>query len=169
MKKAKSFVLSAILTGSFFWAACNPQAASDDTTSAPGEASASEASEEVEREEWLTDFEQAVALADEQEKTVFVNFTGSDWCPPCMILRREVFDTKAFNEYAAENLVLLEIDFPREKEQSPELVDQNQKLQEQFQIEAFPTLVLLNEEGEEMKRGGYRPGGPRVIIEWIEG
>jgi thiol:disulfide interchange protein len=123
----------------------------------------------VEPAAWLTDYEEALKRAGEERKPVLINFTGSDWCPPCMALHREVFATAEFNRFAAENLILLEIDFPRAKQQPAEVIHQNHRLQQKYEIEGFPTIVLLSPQGEETRRGGYRRGGPRPFIRWVEG
>src|SRR5947209_17010939 len=78
--------------------------------------------------EWLTDFKKAQEAARTTHKPLLIEFTGSDWCPPCIMLRRDVFSSKQFQEYAAKTFVLLELDFPRRKEQPRELTMQNQEL-----------------------------------------
>ena len=116
---------------------------------------------------WLTDYPQALKVAAEQKKPVLLDFTGSDWCPPCKQLKRTVFDTDEFARYARERLVLVELDFPRSKQQPSELAAQNQRLQKQYAIEGYPTLILLSPEGKEIKRTvGFMDGGPKAFIQW---
>lgn len=116
---------------------------------------------------WLTDYPQALKVAAEKKKPVLLDFTGSDWCPPCKQLKRTVFDTDEFARYAREHLVLVEVDFPRSKPQSSELAAQNQRLQKQYSIEGYPTLILLSPEGKEIKRSvGFSGGGPKAFIQW---
>lgn len=118
---------------------------------------------------WLTDFEKSKTIAAETDRLILVNFTGSDWCPPCMQLKKDVFSTDDFATYASENLVLLELDFPRQKQQPEDLKRQNQKLAGEFDVAGFPTLVLLNPDGEEVKRFvGYLPGGPAKFMAWVD-
>ena len=88
---------------------------------------------------WLTNFETAQARARSEKKLLLIEFTGSDWCPPCIMLGRQVFSQPEFKDYAAQHLVLLEVDFPRMKELSPEQRAANAKLAEQFGIDGFPT------------------------------
>ena len=64
---------------------------------------------------WTSDFDEARALATKHEKLILLNFSGSDWCLPCMRLRKDVFETQEFRAYASENLVLVNADFPRQK------------------------------------------------------
>ena len=117
---------------------------------------------------WSTDYKAALATAAKEHKKVLLDFTGSDWCGWCIRLKRETFDQPAFKEYADKNLVLVEIDFPRGKEQSPEVKKQNDTLQQQYQVQGFPTLVLLSPEGKVIKQeSGYVPGGPKGFIEWV--
>jgi thiol-disulfide isomerase/thioredoxin len=93
---------------------------------------------------------------------LLVDFTGSDWCGWCIKLNREVFSKPEFQEYANKNLVLLEIDFPRSKTQSDTVKKQNEELATQYQIQGFPTVVVLNEEGRKVGelatwKAGRRP------------
>jgi thiol:disulfide interchange protein len=173
MNFAKVSILSLLLLGILIWAGCEGPPSSGGSVTIAGVPESAEpgepAAESAAPAEWLTSYEEALAKAGEQNRTILINFTGSDWCPPCMALEREVFSTSQFEEYAAQHLVLLEIDFPYGKEQSNELVGQNHGLQQKYGIQGFPTIVLLNPKGEEVKRGGYRPGGARVFIGWLEG
>ena len=69
---------------------------------------------------WLTSYEQAQKEAQSKKKLLLMDFTGSDWCGWCIMLDKEVFSKKEFQEYASKNLVLLELDFPRMKKMPPE-------------------------------------------------
>jgi protein disulfide-isomerase len=118
---------------------------------------------------WLTDLPKAQATAKAEQKLVFVNFTGSDWCSYCKKLDKEVFQTPEFAEYARKNLVLVELDFPNRKPQSAALKEANRKLQGQYKVEGFPTLVVLNGAGKEVGREvGYGGGGPRPLLAKLE-
>lgn len=116
---------------------------------------------------WLTDYEVAKKQATEENKTILMDFTGSDWCGFCIQLHEEVFSLPEFKDYAKENLVLLELDFPRGKRLSPDLVAQNEKLQEEFKVQGFPTILLLDGEGRPFGRTGYQAGGPTAYIEHL--
>jgi protein disulfide-isomerase len=118
---------------------------------------------------WLHDYEAAKKQAKAEDKPIFINFTGTDWCGWCIKLEKEVFSKKEFQEYAKDHLVLVEVDFPRKKEQSAELKAQNKKLDKQFKIEGYPTLFLLDAEGKKLSGDvGYRKGGPAAYVEHLK-
>src|SRR6266478_493957 len=100
--------------------------------------------------QWLTDVPKAVAKAKAENKLVMLDFTGSDWCGWCIKLGNEVFSKAEFAEYAKKNLVLVEVDFPRRKEQSNDLKKANQALQDKYKIEGYPTIIVLNKTGDKV-------------------
>jgi protein disulfide-isomerase len=118
--------------------------------------------------EWLEDFGAAKAKAQAENKLLLIDFTGSDWCPPCKMLSSEVFSRPEFSEYAARNLVLLEVDFPRMKKQSDDQKVANQMLARQFGIEGFPTIVIIDSKGKILGHLGYMRGGAARFIAEIE-
>ena len=113
---------------------------------------------------WQTDLSKAQEQARKEHKTVLANFTGSDWCPWCIKLKNEVFAQPDFATYAAKNLVLVEIDFPRRKAQSAELKATNQALQKKYKIQGFPTVVVFNSQGKRLGDLGYTEGGPKAFL-----
>ena len=117
---------------------------------------------------WMTDFEAAQAKAKAENKPMLLDFTGSDWCGWCIKLDKEVFGKAAFKDYAAAELVLVELDFPRGKEQSAELKAQNEKLAKQYGIRGFPTILVLSPEGELIEKTGYQRGGAEAYVEHIK-
>lgn len=118
---------------------------------------------------WMDDFEAAKAKASQEGKPIFINFTGTDWCGWCIKLEKEVFSKKAFQEYAEENLVLMEVDFPAKKKQSDELKAQNKKLDEEYGVEGYPTLYLLDSSGNKLTGDiGYREGGAEAYVEHLK-
>lgn len=114
--------------------------------------------------DWTTDYGAALQQAKAENKLVFINFTGSDWCPYCFSLRDEVFVTQDFERYAKRNLVLLEIDFPRRKELPKEQKARNKELASMYRVRGFPTIVVLSPEGKQVGALGYQPGGPRPFL-----
>ena len=116
---------------------------------------------------WSTDYEASIAQAAASKKAILLEFTGSDWCPPCMKQNKDVFEQAAFEDYAKDKLVLVKLDFPRRKEQDPAIKERNQKLSTQYGVEVFPTIILLSPEGKELARQvGYGGGGVTGFIDW---
>jgi thiol:disulfide interchange protein len=103
-------------------------------------------------DQWLTDFSKAQAQAKAEKKMVLIDFNGSDWCPPCKALRKNVFSTPEFEQFAKQSLVLLDVDFPRNRPQSEEQKKANQALAEKFSIDGYPTVVVLSSDGKELKK-----------------
>lgn len=99
---------------------------------------------------WLTDFSKARAQARAEGKLVLLDFTGSDFCPPCIRLAKEVFPTKEFSDYAKNHLVLVEVDFPIKKKQSPALKAANEALAREFKVDGYPTLIVLAPDGRKL-------------------
>src|SRR6202040_3071968 len=94
--------------------------------------------------DWMTDLPKAEAKAKAEKKLVLMDFTGSDWCPPCKALKKNVLSSPEFEKFAKDNLVLVEVDFPRSKAQTEELKKANEKLSEKFKIEGYPTVIVLD-------------------------
>ena len=100
---------------------------------------------------WYTQWNEALHASFSQEKPILMVFSGSDWCKPCMMLEKSVFSTPEFQEYAAHHLVLLKVDFPRQKKN---LLPEAQRIHNEFLAEKynpegeFPEVLLLNAEGE---------------------
>ena len=118
---------------------------------------------------WLTNFAEAHEIAKKENKILFVDFSGSDWCGWCIKLHKEVLSQKAFLDYAKDNLVLVLIDFPRRKAQSPEEKRQNKALAEQFGIRGYPTVLLISPEGKILAKTGYRRGGAAAYVHYLKG
>ena len=118
---------------------------------------------------WINDLAKAQAKAKEENKMVLVDFTGSDWCPPCKALHKNVFSAKEFNDYAEKNLVLVEVDFPRRKEQPADLKKANRALAEKYNIESFPTVIVFDSKGKELDRkSGYGGQNAKDYVTGLE-
>jgi thioredoxin-related protein len=100
-------------------------------------------------EGWSTDLDKALKQAKEENKSVLVEFTGSDWCPPCIAMRKNVFSKKEFVDAASKKFVLVELDFPKGDK---ELAKKNKPLAEKYKIEGYPTVILLDSDGKEFTR-----------------
>jgi thiol:disulfide interchange protein len=100
-------------------------------------------------EGWSTDLDKALEKAKTGKKCVLVEFTGSDWCPPCIAMRKNVFSKKEFVTAASKKYILVELDFPKGDK---ELAEKNQPLADKYKIEGFPTVILFTPEGKEFTR-----------------
>ena len=117
---------------------------------------------------WEDNYEKAMAKAKTEKKMVLLDFTGSDWCGWCIKLDKEVFSKKEFKDYAKENLVLVEVDFPNAKRQTKKLKEQNEKLKTEHNVSGFPTIIVLDSEGKKVGQLGYGEGGPAPFIEKLD-
>lgn len=120
-------------------------------------------------EEWGSDFSEAQKKAKAEQKFILLNFSGSDWCGPCIQLKKEVFESESFKAFASEKLVLLRADFPRlKKNQLPKAQqEKNDLLAEKYNTEGkFPLTVLINAEGKVVKQWeGFQPSAAKFIKE----
>jgi|GEM_PF-353737 Thioredoxin-related protein len=116
---------------------------------------------------WLTNYTEALGKARAEDRKVFLFFTGSDWCGWCMRLDREVLRMPEFTDFAAENLVLVKVDFPRKTRLPAAEAAQNQKLAQQYGVRGYPTVVVLNAKGEKVGELGYQEGGPQPFVAQI--
>ena len=117
---------------------------------------------------FIEDFEAAKKEAEAFKQPVFAFFTGSDWCGWCMKLRSEVIDTKEFEKFAADNLILFEADFPRGKKQSSAVKKQNETLAKKYGVGGYPTVILLDAEGKELGQTGYQKGGGEAYVKHLK-
>ena len=104
---------------------------------------------------WQTDFERAKSEAKTENKFILLNFSGSDWCVPCIRLHKEIFNSEVFTKYADDNLVLVNTDFPRLKKNmlSKEQQKQNDALADKYNTDgAFPLTLLLDADGKVIKK-----------------
>lgn len=117
---------------------------------------------------WNSDVNQAVQQSVQSNKPLFLFFTGSDWCGWCIRLQKEVFQTPYFMKWAKENVVLVELDYPRKKQLPDGLKAQNQTMQQIFQVQGYPAVYLVIPEVQQdgsvnfkpLGQTGYAAGGP---------
>lgn len=138
------------------------------TSELPSAASNSGASAVHAEAKWLTDFATARRMAQAEGKLMLLDFTGSDWCGWCMKLDREIFATPEFQDYAAKKLVLVKVDFPRRRDLPLAQREQNEHLAEHFDVQGFPTLVVLDAKGQFLDAIGYKRGGPEPLLAGLE-
>ena len=122
---------------------------------------------------WETNLEKASQVAMKTKKPLLLFFTGSDWCGWCIRLQNEVLKTPEFAAWAKQNVVLVEVDFPRRSPQLPEIQKQNMELQQIFEVRGYPTIWISNPtkvDGkinlDKLGSTGYVAGGPS---KWLEG
>ena len=119
--------------------------------------------------DWLHDWNKAQEEAKTNHKLLFLNFTGSDWCGWCIKFDKDIFSQPQFKNFAHDNLVLVELDFPRRKSQPTEEKKQNMQLAQQYEVLGFPTIVVLNSNGQKVWQfDGYFPGGPEAFIAQLQ-
>ena len=126
---------------------------------------------------WLTNLEEAQKISKKSKKPILANFTGSDWCGWCHKLTAEVFNTPEFKEWSDKNVILLELDYPKRKEQTDAIKQQNAGLQQAFQIQGFPTIWVFNLDLDnatkkynitQIGKTGYVKGGSKVFTDGID-
>jgi len=118
---------------------------------------------------WLTDFEQAKAIAQKEHKPIVMLFTGSDWCPPCRAMHNDLFPNPEF-EKLAKKVVLVMVDFPRRKPMSTEQRMKNQALARKYHQGGVPTFVAVSPDGKTVlgKISGYMYGHPERDLKFFK-
>lgn len=117
---------------------------------------------------WLTDMDQAMKASAERELPILADFSGSDWCGWCQKLDKEVFSQQVFLDYAKDNLILLLVDFPKQNPLPEDQAAANEALLKKYNVQGFPTVLLLDKNGTETARTGYKSGGAENYIAHIK-
>jgi thioredoxin-related protein len=135
------------------------------------QAQGSSESEQAKQLTWQTDMNKAIEISKKTKKPLLLFFTGSDWCGWCMRLQKEVLKTPEFEKWAKNNVVLVELDYPRRTPQPAEIQKQNMELQQTFAVQGYPTVWFVNatrKEGkinlEKLGSTGYVAGGPSAWL-----
>ncbi|MFL5729482.1 MAG: thioredoxin family protein, partial [Cytophagaceae bacterium] len=122
---------------------------------------------------WPNNFEAAQRESKVSGEPILLYFSGSDWCGTCMQLKKQVLDSETFQNYASENLILMQADFPRQKKNqlSNELKKQNETLAEKYNSNGiFPRLLLLSPDGKVLKDWqGYTGMKAETFINQLKG
>lgn len=119
--------------------------------------------------QWEPDFENAKKIAKEKHELILLNFSGSDWCGPCIVMRKDYLENDAFTNLSKDHLVLVNADFPRKKKNTgtPEQIKRNEALAEQYNKDGiFPLTLVLNSDGKVLKSWKGKPEVP--VEKWIE-
>ena len=116
--------------------------------------------------QWGVSLPEAIAEAQSTDKLILIDFTGSDWCHFCVKLKKEIFETSEFKAWASENVVLLEVDFPRGSPLPPQVQQQNEMLKKRYDISSYPTVLLVDVEGNIKAKMGYQNG--QSPSQWVQ-
>ena len=117
---------------------------------------------------WTDDFAAAKKQAAAEGKLLLVDFSGSDWCGWCKKLDKEVFAKPEFLKGVKKDFVLVMIDSPRDKSLlSEKAAKQNPELLRQYKISGYPTVLIMDAEGEVLEQTGYRDGGPKKYVKYL--
>lgn len=116
---------------------------------------------------WHQNLDQARAQAAREGKLLFILFTGKDWCVWCRRLDEEILSSDAFQQWAEGQLVCVELDYPRRGQQAEWLAAQNKQALADYRsdVTSYPTVLLVNPQGDVLLRKGYEPGG---AANWLE-
>ncbi len=115
--------------------------------------------------------EKAVEIAKEENKLIFMNFSGSDWCRACMVLKQSILETPEFESFAKEKLILIDVDFPRKKKNrlSKEQTKYNESLAEKYNHDGqFPTIIILDSDLNIIAKTGYKRLSPTQYVNHIK-
>ncbi len=115
--------------------------------------------------EWTINPKTALQQAKLENKKVFLFFTGSDWCGWCKRLEAEILTTSTFKRYAAQNLVLVKLDFPRNIDLGDTVRNRNFQMAKKYNVDGYPTVIVLNSAGEQIGILGYMQGGPDGFLQ----
>ena len=117
--------------------------------------------------DWTTDLAAARTQAAAEKKDVLMLFTGSDWCPPCMMLEAQVFG-QAPASRLTDDFVPVLLDFPENKPQPAGLAARNAATQERYGVQGYPTVLLTTAAGEKYGelgyQGRYESGGAAAFL-----
>jgi len=123
--------------------------------------------------EWSTNYTVITELASIEKKPVLLFFHGSDWCPPCILMQREVFDNQEFIDFASDKILFLDVDFPSRNKLSDAQLKHNNELKRQFGIDedfsqGYPQVVIIDTAGKVYyQEKGYSGDGPQMLMDKI--
>jgi len=122
--------------------------------------------------QWENDFATAKRKAAENHRLILLNFSGSDWCIPCIRMHKDIFESEDFIKMSDSLLVLYNADFPRKKknELGTDRRHRNDSLAAIYNPEGkFPFTLLMNSDGKILHRwDGYPAGGVKEMITTVK-
>lgn len=113
---------------------------------------------------WLRTYSEAVALSQSTSKPIAILFTGTGWCPACMKLERAVLNHPEFAQAVAQKFVFLKAEFPDYSE-SAVMASPYKPLLDRYGVNAFPTIIVVNANGQMLFTVNYREGGPQIYAQ----
>jgi len=117
---------------------------------------------------WYTNYNVAAATAKKNNKPLLLFFTGSDWCGWCKKMDQEVFASPDFAKGVGNDFNFVEIDFPMNKPLPPEQQEENNRLKKKYGVTGYPTIIILDSNGNFVAETGYRPGGGKAYVEYLK-
>lgn len=113
---------------------------------------------------WEHDYQSALKRAKAENKVIFMDL-WTEWCPPCLRLQKNVFPSAEAS--VALGKVVPFSSLVQKRDGTP--VPEGTKLAGQFKLSAFPTLVILDADGKEIRRhvGDFRNGAE--FAAWLNG
>lgn len=163
MKKTLPLLAAALLSTHLAFAADTAK----DTK--PAEKPEAKAPAKVGKAKWHTSIEKARKQAAEEKKPIIMLFTGSDWCHWCIKLEKEILSQKEFKAWAGGNAVLFIADFPQGKKPGEKEMKQNRKLQGEYGVKGYPTIIVTDAEGKKLGQTGYQKMTPAEYTKHLEG
>ena len=88
-------------------------------------------------------FDEALKKAKEEKKDLFVDFYA-DWCGPCKAMESQVFTQPEVGEYFNTHFVCVQVNVEAKE---------NSEVVKKYGVKVLPTMVFINREGKEMRRG----------------
>ncbi|MEZ5315561.1 MAG: thioredoxin family protein [Chlamydiales bacterium] len=124
--------------------------------------------EEVKPIKWYVDYDEAQAVAKQANKPLFLFFTGSDWCGWCKKMDQEVFTSSYFSQAVGEDFIFVEVDFPMQKTLTANQQKQNNDLKQKYGVTGYPTMIILDPNGNFIAETSYQPGGPKAYADYLK-
>lgn len=111
--------------------------------------------------DWKTDYQEALQQSSSTGKPVLLFFTGSDWCPYCIKLDREVMETDEFAQLVGNRFIFVMVDDPQNKSLPPDQYASVKRLQQKYDIQGLPAVIIIDSTERKLGSTGYKPGGPK--------
>lgn len=122
------------------------------------------------RTQIITDPQEAFQLSAQKNQNILLVFSGSDWCIPCIQFEKRVLSDTAFQNFAANKLVILKADFPQKKKIPLALKSQYETLAEEYNPDGhFPYIVLIGPDKKLLTNISYQSQSANTFISELKG